>query len=145
MPKQPHIVYRVILSDESFKELIGKLSEEDYKRIYNRCYKRLRDLCVPKNKIKAHMVDEIRRELFKLLEFKSKIETDAERKEKEDFGKAENYQVHMRGFDIWGDTEQNKVDALAELERGYNDIVKRGFAKAFCPRCQSNPCVCHED
>lgn len=141
------VVQRIILSDlETFGELRGKLSDAQQKRIYDRAYKRLYDRKLTKEQIQSGLPEEIRAQLFKLLpKHEGEIVTDAEKEEREIFEKkTKDYPFRMRGFDIWGDTEQKKVDALAELESGYNDTVKRGFSEAFCPRCKSNPCVCRE-
>lgn len=143
--RKSHIVGRIIRSNQdSFKELIGKLDQEDYKKIYNRCYKRLRDRCLTKEQIKGCISDEIESELFKLLEYNNKIESDAQKQENEEFSKStKEYPFpKMHGVDLWGGSGDRKKDALAELENGYNKTVENGFKEAFCPYCMSNPCLC---
>ena len=69
MVKKLHIVARIIRSNlEEFRELVGKLDDKDYKKIYNRCYRRLNARGIGKEKIKALINDEIIKEWVKILD-----------------------------------------------------------------------------
>ena len=141
-----NVVQRIIRSDEAFKELWGKLNPDDYKRIYDRCYKRLYDRKLSKERIQSFLVDEIRSELFKMLpKPETEIITDAEKEEREEFEKVKEYPVRMRGFDIWGDSEDRKDKALKDLEDTFNTHVNEYMRTNICPICKSSVCRCNRN
>jgi len=146
MPKTEHIVSRIMHSDpESFSKLFGKLTHKDFKKIYNKCFRRLKAKGLSKERIKAYIVDEIRTELFKLLpKVVQKITTDEEKTDKDT--RCVEYPIELRGFDIWGNNEP-EVDPFKQLEDNYNIAVERRFAEVFCPscHCERSVCRCHEE
>lgn len=146
LPKKAHIVKRVMMSDEDFKDLLGKLEKPDYVKIYNRCYTRLRKRGVKTNQIKSFMVDEIRSELFKLLPKKEiKITTDAEIQErKESQQPIRKKYVKMHGVRLWSD-EPSTDDKIEDLNKLYNEAVENSFNENFCAlcHCEKSVCRCH--
>ncbi|MCW4015475.1 MAG: hypothetical protein NWF06_03815 [Candidatus Bathyarchaeota archaeon] len=145
--KKGRLVQKIILSDlESFGELRGKLSNADQKRVYNRAYKRLYDQKLTKEQIQSGLVESVRSELFKMLpKPETKIVTDAEKEEREEFEKIKDYPVRMRGFDIWGDSEDRKDKALKDLEGTFNTHVNEYMRMNICPICKSSVCRCNRN
>ena len=140
--KKRHIVAKIIFSDEAFKELHTKLSEADYKKIYDRCFKRLYDRKISKERMQTFIKDEIRSELFKLLpKHEEKIITDAEIQERD--SESEIFPVKMHGVRLWEDGEPEK-DGVQKIVDIFNDHVGKAMNESICPNCHSSPCMCRD-
>lgn len=138
MPKNKlSLVLQVALSDrENFKVLPTKKQQ---KQIFNRCRNRLLRQGLSGEALKFKLITEIQSELFKLQpEYKPKENNPMN--EDEFFSKKEA-KFTIKGTRIWSNPEK-KIDPLDQLQKNYNETVKSGFDRAFCPRCKSNPCVC---
>ena len=105
---------------------------------------RLKKKGLPKEQIKAYLIDEIRSELFKLLPKKEiEIVTAAEKREKEELRTSKECPVRMRGCRLWGD-EEPQIDRIVQLEESYKMACKEAFKNVFCNRCGCNPCICRD-
>ena len=144
MKKKRHIVAKIIQSNlESFKFLIGKLTEKDYKRIYDKSLKRLIDRGVPKERRKAFLNEEIEKCLFELI---PKVDTETVtdvQKNQLDEKPIENY-IKMKGFRMWENPEQQEVDYVKEAVDEFNANTSRYQNETHCKRCFSSSCTCRE-
>lgn len=143
MQKNKHIVHKIIDSDrECFGVLVGKLTIEDYKRIYNRCYTRLKKKGLTKDQIRNGIKEQIRGELFKLIpQVDLEAVTDRQRREYEVQREQDRKEVRMRGFRIW-DNEETEGDKIQELEESYQKAIDSAFAETFCPFCHCEKAYC---
>lgn len=143
MKKKRHIVAKIIFSDESFKELQGKLSESDYKKVYDRCFKRFYDRKISKEKIQTFIKDEIRSELFKLIpKVDAEMVTDIQKNELDE-EPIKDY-IKMKGFDRWQSHPESKIDRIQEITDLFNANTNKYQNETHCKRCFSSPCTCRE-
>ena len=143
MKKKSHIVAKIIHSNlESFKFLVGKLTDKDYKRIYDRSLKRLIDRGVPKERRKAFLNTEIESCLFELIpKVDTKTVSDVQKAELDE--KPIEHYIKMKGFRMWNNPDHQESNPVKELTDLFNSNTNH-YMKSHCKRCFSVPCCCRE-
>ena len=142
--QKTNIVHKIIQGNlESFHFLVGKLSESDCKKIYNRCYRRLQAKGCTPERIQSFINQEIEVELFKLMpKTSNEILTDKEIESRDE--QPEPDLIKMHGVKLWNDETNHETNPVKELTDLFNSNTDRYQSETHCHRCGCSPCMCRE-